>query len=266
MCAQPLLGVILEEIRARPEDQGHAVALVEGHTGAGHGNVPGVLGAGIVILRRDGALFIQHEQLGFIFKTVTHTAHRAELVASGGNPRLVHVRKLNSAGEGGSLVRRQMDDDDPVGVTGKGRALITHAVVFIGHLMNGAIDVELLPVVGDLGEVMAEMDEDVAERLIGAHVLALVIEALDGHASSGPETDLIELDPLDLRATEEHRSHGSIADRQGFGHPGFRRPIVPQTQFPRGVCLGWVFVTEAPCARQHCRPSAAVAREVDTRK
>ena len=193
---------------------------------------------------------IQHEQLGFIFKTVLQFAHRAELVASGGNPGLVHVRKLNAAGVGGGLVRRQVDDNDSVGMAGEGGALIAHAVVFVGHLMNGAIDVEFLPVIGHLGEVMAEMDEDVAERLIGAQVLALVIEALDGHAGSGPETDLIELDPLDLGAAKEHRPHGSIADRQGFRHPRFRRPIIPQAQFSRGVRPGRVLLRRRSHARQ----------------
>ena len=75
MRAQPLLGVILEEARARSQDQGHAVASVEGQTGGGHDNVPWVLGAGIVVLDREGAVLVQHVQLSFIFKTVLQFAH-----------------------------------------------------------------------------------------------------------------------------------------------------------------------------------------------
>jgi hypothetical protein len=116
--------------------------------------------------------------------------------------------------------------------------------------MKGTIEVEFLPVLGYLGEVMAEMDEDVTERLIGAQVLALVIKALDGHASAGPETDLIELDPLDPGAAKEHRPHGSIADRQGFRHPCFRRTVRPQAQFSRGGRPGRIFPRRRTCARQ----------------
>ncbi len=270
MCAQPLPGVFLEKIGARPEDQRHAVALVEGQTGAGHGNVPGVLAAGIVVLYGDSAVFIQHEQLGFVFKTVGHAAHCAEPVAVGSNPGLVRVGQLNTTSECGRFVGRQLNDDDPVGVTGKGRALIPHTLVFISHLMHGAVDVELTPVVGDLGEVMTEMDEDVAECLVGAEVLAFVTEALDGHASSGPETDLIKLDPLDVRAAEEHRSHRSVPDRQRFGHPGLCRPIIPQAQFSRGVCLGWVFLHRGSHAHQwlkaqRCRGDGGADEEATPR-
>lgn len=62
----------------------------------------------------------------------------------------MHVGKLNVTGVGGGLVRRQVDHNDSVGVAGEGCSLITHAFVLIRHPMDGAIDVEFLPVLGGL--------------------------------------------------------------------------------------------------------------------
>ena len=124
-------------------------------------------------------------------------------------------------------------------MAGEGSALVAHAVVFVSHPVNSAINVEFLPVIGHLCEIMAEMDEDVAEGLIGSHVLGIVTEPLDGHAGSGPETDLVELNPLDLRAAKEHRAHRAIADRQGFRHPGFCWSVGPQAEFSRHIGLDW---------------------------
>ena len=97
--------MILEKIRARPENQGHAITFLEGQAGGGHCDIPRIGGGGVMI-HREGAVLIEHEQLAFIFKAVAKFAHRVESVAFGGNLSLVHVRKLNAAGVGGGLVRR----------------------------------------------------------------------------------------------------------------------------------------------------------------
>ncbi len=126
-----------------------------------------------------------------------------------------------------------MDHDDSVGMAGKGGPAVANPVVLVGHLVDGAFNVELLPIVGHLGKVVAEMDEDVTKSLMGTEVLLLFFlriskhAALDCHAITGPQADFVELDPFDLGASEEHGTHGAVADRQGFGHPGFCGLIIP---------------------------------------
>lgn len=98
-------------------------------------------------------------------------------------------------------------------------------------------------------------------------VLTLVTEALDGHAGSGPETDLIELNPLDIGAAKEHRPHGAIADRQGFGHPCVCRSIRPQAQFSSSVRPA----RDSRAANEASsvigpKPNTVVAREADSKK
>ena len=72
MLAQPLLAVVLKEIGARTEDQGHAVASGEIDAGPGHGDVPRVFRACAFITNSDCPVGMHHEQLGFVFETVAH--------------------------------------------------------------------------------------------------------------------------------------------------------------------------------------------------
>ncbi len=221
---------------------------------------------------RDGAVFIQHEQLGFVFKAVLQLAHGAELVALGADPGLVHVRQLNAAGVGGGLVRRQVDHDDSVGMAGEGGPLIAHAVVFVGHLMNGAIDVEFPPVVGHLGEVVAEMDEDVAKGLIGPEVLVLLLWIAKQRPSTAmrspvhrlislnwirsisvPPKSIAPMGPLPIgRASVIHVFAGRSYHRHSFPGASARAGVGPAPTPPVPV--------------RGSRPSAVVAREADSRK
>ena len=69
--------------------------------------------------------------------------------------------------------------------------------------MDGVIQVQFLPVSDHLREVMAEVDEDIAKRLIGSKIFFLLLFGLAHnatfgcHAVAGPEANFIKLDPLD---------------------------------------------------------------------
>jgi len=155
---------------------------------------------------------MQHSYLGFVFKTVLQLAHRTQFILCSGNLSFVHICKPDASRIRGWFVCSHVHHNNSGRMTGVCRLLIPHSIVFINHTMNCTIYIEFPPVSSHPGQIMAEMDEDISKSLIIPHIIFDVV-LRRGHTISAPKTDLIELNPLDIRTTEEHRSQGPIANR-----------------------------------------------------
>ena len=64
---------------------------------------------------------------------------------------------------------------------------------------------------------MAEVDEQIAERLMGSEVIVFFFECdaqqTLGDTVTAPQTNFVELNAFDIRVAKEHCPHGSVADR-----------------------------------------------------
>ena len=159
--------------------------------------------------------------------------------------------KTHSPEESAGPIRVVTEDHDLVRPAGKGHAVVGHAILGERRRVDAGRDIQLAAVGRVFVAVCAaagsarvglggipEFHEQVAEISVTSEpVLAAIVGSVPV-VVAGPEGILIELDPLALRAAEEHRAHAAIADGQGLARPVVGRLIVPQRQMLVLPCTG----------------------------
>ena len=123
-----------------------------------------------------------------------------------------------------------MADQDLVRPAGKGLAGQRDAVLGERRPMHAGGDIQFAAIVGSRAHRVfrREFHEQVAEVPVAAEpVVARFVVAVPV-VVAGPEGTLVELDPLDRHAAEEHRAQAAVADGQGLARPGVGRGGIPQ--------------------------------------
>ncbi len=241
--------------------------------GAGDPQFP-ARGAHLAVLghRPDQATEAQGagDALGVVAPAVQRDARR--IGGGGGGTQ----RSVEGGGEGERArgVHGQPDHDDVVRRGGEHLAAVAHPVARVLHRGDGGGEVEVAPVVEDLRGLCAaavEGQPQVADGLVlelldgDAHQIAvdqgpgLVPPALEDQpaglgergggagvvvvvGAAGPQRVLVELEPFDVRAAEDHGAQPAVAHRQG-PEPLVGGAGVPQAE--AGVSAGAFGVVRA---------------------
>jgi hypothetical protein len=128
----------------------------------------------------------------------------------------VAVAQFDRAGVLAGYVGAEAQHDHLRRVAGKGLTPEVHALARVADGVHAMLEVEGAPVAGRAGFkciMPGQVDEQIAERLIGAHRLVV----------AGPQRDVVELQVLARRLAEHHRADAAVPDRQRLALPAARR-------------------------------------------
>ena len=161
----------------------------------------------------DSTALIFEQHLPFVFQAVAEGAGNRQPGAVGGDLGLMAVHQFQPAGVGGFFIRSELSDQHLGGMAAQVFPLILGAIQGVGDAGLGRGQIEVAPVGGGL-IVSGQVEEQVAEHLIGAHFIVVA----SGVFIPGPETAFVQAQAFAGGQAENQRPHAPVADGQGLVH------------------------------------------------